>query len=152
MTMARAAVFVLVMQLVAGCAGGYWARQEAHFGVAGTCERCAPVTGTIASDQVNGPIEPRLYGLTGALVRTAAGDRVKADSVRFNGATGAFESAEMKGYILDGEVVIYTRQAPMQVTAKRAKFGRIGEEYVDVELIRGGTAIRAHRARVIWVQ
>lgn len=146
--MLRTTALVLLIQVLTGCAGGYWHRQMKAFEVAGNCERCTPVAGTIESDQVTGAIERRLYNLTGAVVRTASGNRLKADSVRFNGATGAFESADLRGYLLADEVVVSLASgASIQVYAKRAKSIRGGMVYTDAHLARKGTAIRAHRVR-----
>lgn len=146
MAMLRMTVLVLLTQLAPACTSGYWQRQMATFDVSGGCERCASVAGSIESDEVSGAIEPRLYNLTNALVRTAGGDRLKAGAVQFNGATGAFESTDMKGYLRAHEVVVYLT-FPIDVYAKRAESDRGGQLYIDSQVVRGETALRAHRIR-----
>ncbi len=104
---------ILVPLIFIGCASGYWPSSERTS--AWNCPvNAAPLYG--APSKAIRPTDPssRDYHLTNALIRSCGGNRLKATEVRFNGATGAFESADMKGYMLTDELV--AMPSPARVT------------------------------------
>lgn len=150
----RRLLLILMPVLLAGCWHGYWhgywAGQGKRFDLEGACDRCSPVAGTIESAEQNGRIEARIYRVSDALIRSDSGHRIKADTLRFNGATGAFETSEMRGYLLPDMIVVYTQRGESHdVSADHLETTRKGYEIEGGDVRKGGSAVRGDE--ILWI-